>query len=88
MTTEVTTPEAAETAETAETPCLPDRTVDRVAELERRRAAALAPGGPRRRGEFGARERIERLLDPGSFTETGQFVRARTADGTGHAAVR
>ncbi|MFD3497855.1 acyl-CoA carboxylase subunit beta [Streptomyces sp. NPDC058677] len=77
MTTEVTTPEAAETASST------DRTVDRVADLQRRRAAAVAPGGPRRRGEFGARERIERLLDPGSFTETGQFVRARFAEGGG-----
>ncbi|MFE9441991.1 acyl-CoA carboxylase subunit beta [Streptomyces sp. NPDC006602] len=77
MTTEVTTPEAAQAA------CLPDRTVDRVAELERRRAAAVAPGGPRRRGEFGARERIDRLLDAGSFTETGQFVRARSTEGAG-----
>ncbi|GCB43367.1 acetyl-coenzyme A carboxyl transferase alpha chain [Streptomyces sp. NL15-2K] len=68
MTTEVTTPT--------------DRTADRIADLERRRAQAVAPGGPRRRGEFGARERIERLLDAGSFTETGQFVRTRpTGDG-------
>ncbi|KOU54856.1 methylmalonyl-CoA carboxyltransferase [Streptomyces sp. MMG1533] len=51
--------------------------------MERRRSAATAPGGPRRRGEFGARERIERLLDSGSFTETGQFVRARFAEGGG-----
>ncbi|WP_367326048.1 acyl-CoA carboxylase subunit beta [Streptomyces sp. HUAS ZL42] len=50
-----------------------------MADLEVRRAQAVAPGGPRRRGEFGARERIERLLDPGSFTETGLFVRARPA---------
>ncbi|WP_316775974.1 acyl-CoA carboxylase subunit beta [Streptomyces sasae] len=57
-----------------------DRTVERIADLDARRALAVAPGGPRRRGEFGARERIERLLDPGSFTETGLFVRARTAD--------
>ena len=42
----------------------------------------MAPGGPRRRGEFGARERIDLLLDAGSFTETGLFVRARpTGDG-------
>ncbi|KOG42629.1 acyl-CoA carboxylase subunit beta [Streptomyces resistomycificus] len=52
--------------------------------MERRRATAVAPGGPRRRGEFGARERIERLLDAGSFTETGQFVRARRTEGAGH----
>lgn len=61
---------------------LPDRTADRVLALEARRAQALAGNGPRRRGTFGARERIELLLDTGSFTETGLFVRARpTGDG-------
>lgn len=61
---------------------LPDRTVDRITVLESRRSRALAEGGPRRRGEFGARERIDLLLDEGSFTETGMFVRARpTGDG-------
>ncbi|WP_055712047.1 acyl-CoA carboxylase subunit beta [Streptomyces torulosus] len=51
-------------------------------ELAERRAVATAPGGPRRRGEYGARERIDLLLDAGSFTETGLFVRARpTGDG-------
>ncbi|MDN0199865.1 acyl-CoA carboxylase subunit beta [Streptomyces sp. S.PNR 29] len=60
----------------------PDRTADRITDLERRRAQAVAPGRPRRGGDFGARERIERLLDAGSFTETGLFVRARpSADG-------
>ncbi|MGI5452240.1 acyl-CoA carboxylase subunit beta [Streptomyces sp. CA-249302] len=56
---------------------VPDRTAERLAGLEERRVRAVAPGGTRRRGQFGARERIERLLDPGSFTETGLFVRAR-----------
>jgi propionyl-CoA carboxylase beta chain len=74
VTTEATTSEARQTAQS-----VPDRTADRIADLERRRAGAVAPGGPRRRGEFSARERIERLLDPGTFTETGLFVRARFA---------
>ncbi|MEV5437622.1 acyl-CoA carboxylase subunit beta [Streptomyces sp. NPDC052682] len=55
----------------------PGGTAARIAGLARRQEEALAPGGPRRRGEFGARERIERLLDKDSFTETGLFVRAR-----------
>jgi len=81
VTREATTSRAGEPATR-----VPDRTTDhtagRIAELEGRRAQAVASGGSRRRGEFGARERIERLLDAGSFTETGVFVRARpTADG-------
>lgn len=62
----------------------PDRTADRVRELAERRALATAPGGPRRRGEYGARERIDLLLDAGSFTETGLFVRARPAGDGAH----
>jgi propionyl-CoA carboxylase beta chain len=62
----------------------PDRTDDRLRELAERRALATAPGGPRRRGEFGARERIDLLLDAGSFTETGLFVRARPAGDGAH----
>ncbi|MFF3333997.1 acyl-CoA carboxylase subunit beta [Streptomyces sp. NPDC002888] len=73
MTREATTSQARDTA-TPE----PDRTAERIADLERRRSGARAPGGTRRRGEFGARERIERLLDAGSFAETGLFVRARS----------
>ncbi|MFF7388139.1 hypothetical protein ACFZAE_06710 [Streptomyces scabiei] len=60
-----------------------DRTADRIAEWEGRRTLALLPVGARRRGEHGARERIDLLPDAGSFTETGPFVRARpTGDGT------
>ena len=64
-------------------------------ELERRRAKALAMGGPEKlakrkaEGHLNARERIEYLVDPGSFNESGMFatshrpeVRDRTpADG-------
>jgi acetyl-CoA carboxylase carboxyltransferase component len=66
-----------------------------IAEFERRRRKALGMGGPdrleRRRteGNLNARERLDLLLDPGSFTESGLFaasirpeMRARTpADG-------
>ncbi|MER5448595.1 acyl-CoA carboxylase subunit beta [Streptomyces sp. NPDC002764] len=74
MTREATTSRAEDTAAHA-----PDRTAARLAELESRRVRAVAPGGARRRGRLGARERIERLLDTDSFTETGLFVRARRA---------
>src|SRR5262249_12418622 len=52
---------------------------------EKRRAAALG-GGERRieaqhaKGKLTARERIELLLDPGSFEEWGMFVEHRSQD--------
>ena len=55
----------------------PPDTAERVAELERRREAALAMGGPERvarhhaSGRLTARERIDALVDPGSFYELG-----------------
>jgi propionyl-CoA carboxylase beta chain len=54
-----------------------------AAELARRRASALAGGGPerlekqRRGGRLTARERVLFLLDEGSFTELDPFVRHR-----------
>lgn len=68
---------------------------DTMAEFERRRQQTLALGGPeklaRRRAEglLDARQRLDLLLDPGSWTESGMFaagirpeVRERTpADG-------
>lgn len=48
-------------------------------ELRRRREIALEMGGPekiarhRERGHITARERIEKLVDPGSFVETGML---------------
>ncbi|MEV0738132.1 acyl-CoA carboxylase subunit beta [Streptomyces sp. NPDC050549] len=66
----------ATTSLTAATPAA-DRTAGRIADLEERRARAVVTGAPRRHGALGARERIERLLDAGSFAETGVFVRAR-----------
>src|SRR6195256_3439955 len=54
--------------------------------LEEKRAAARAGGGTRRvkaqheRGKLTARERIELLLDPGSFEEWDMFVEHRSQD--------
>src|SRR5580704_8825269 len=56
---------------------------DMIAELEARRALARAGGGEARvaaqhgRGKLTARERIELLLDPGSFEEFDMFVEHR-----------
>ena len=58
----------------------------RLAELERRRAEAAAGGGPERaakqhaKGCLTARERLDLLLDPGSFVEVGPFVTHRSND--------
>ncbi len=55
-------------------------------ELERRREAARMGGGERRiqaqhaRGKLTARERIELLLDPGSFEEVDMFVEHRCTE--------
>ena len=59
---------------------------DILAELEDRRAAARLGGGTRRieaqhaRGKLTARERIELLLDEGSFEEFDMFVAHRCTD--------
>ncbi|MBM3329466.1 MAG: acyl-CoA carboxylase subunit beta [Calditrichaeota bacterium] len=59
---------------------------DKLQELERRRAEALLGGGEPRiaaqhaKGKLTARERIELLLDPGSFQEIDMFVRHRSRD--------
>src|SRR5690348_18392102 len=55
-------------------------------ELEKRRAAARLGGGQRRieaqhaKGKLTARERLDVLLDPGSFEEWDMFVEHRSAD--------
>src|SRR6188472_2761213 len=55
-------------------------------ELERRRAAARVGGGERRieaqhgKGKLTARERLDVLLDPGSFEEFDMFVEHRSTD--------
>ncbi|MDP7540431.1 MAG: carboxyl transferase domain-containing protein, partial [Alphaproteobacteria bacterium] len=57
-----------------------------IRELEERREAARAGGGERRiasqhdKGKLTARERLELLLDPGSFEEFDMFVEHRCAD--------
>jgi propionyl-CoA carboxylase beta chain len=57
-----------------------------LTELERRRANARQGGGPKRagaqhtRGKLTARERIELLLDDGSFEEFDMFVEHRCSD--------
>ncbi len=59
---------------------------DRIEELRRRSAEAEAGGGPERRerehkaGKLTARERIELLLDEGSFEELDKFVAHHCAD--------
>ncbi|MEP7027228.1 MAG: acyl-CoA carboxylase subunit beta [Candidatus Eisenbacteria bacterium] len=58
----------------------------RHAELERRRAESVAGGGAERvaklhaQGRLSARERLQLLLDPGSFQELGVFVTHRSDD--------
>jgi propionyl-CoA carboxylase beta chain len=58
----------------------------RLAELKRRREQSLAGGGPERvakihaQGRLTARERLELLLDPGSFVEIGTYVTHRSSD--------
>jgi propionyl-CoA carboxylase beta chain len=58
----------------------------RLAELRRRREQSLAGGGPERvskihaRGRLTARERLELLLDAGSFAEIGTHVAHRSRE--------
>jgi propionyl-CoA carboxylase beta chain len=59
---------------------------DVIRQLEEKRAAARLGGGQRRieaqhaKGKLSARERLELLLDPGSFEEYDMFVEHRCAD--------
>src|ERR1700686_864860 len=59
---------------------------DRIEELHKRHAAAEAGGGEERRarqlqeGKLSARERIDLLLDEGTFEETDKLVRHRCRD--------
>src|ERR1700674_4497711 len=59
---------------------------DRLEELRRRNAEAEAGGGAERRerqhqeGKLSARERIELLLDEGTFEELDKFVRHHCRD--------
>src|SRR5919198_5237594 len=60
--------------------------MNRLEELRRRHAAAEAGGGQERRerqqqaGRLSARERIDLLLDEGSFEELDKLVRHRCRD--------
>jgi propionyl-CoA carboxylase beta chain len=64
----------------------PSRQQVRLAELAARNAIAEEGGGPERRaretaaGKLSARERIELLLDEGTFEETDKFVTHRASD--------
>ena len=55
---------------------------DLIKELQEKTAEALAMGGPEKlaqrkaEGHLNARERIDYLIDPGSFMESGRFARA------------
>src|SRR6185437_4553769 len=59
---------------------------DILRQLEAKRAAARAGGGAKRiaaqhgKGKLTARERLDVLLDPGSFEEWDMFVEHRSAD--------
>jgi propionyl-CoA carboxylase beta chain len=62
---------------------------DKLDLLERRRAEAELGGGAARlkaqhdKGKLSARERLDVLLDEGSFVELDRFVTARTSDAAG-----
>src|SRR3989440_10472654 len=61
-------------------------TQEKVAELQDLKAAAMLGGGPRRievqhkKGKLTARERLDLLLDPGTFNELDMFVTHRSID--------
>src|SRR5918999_4834172 len=61
----------------------PETYEEKLAQLQELREAAIhsAPEAERKqhdRGKYTARERVEKLLDPGSFQELDTFVRHRT----------
>ena len=65
---------------------LPESVQERIEELRKRRAASQEPGGKdgtrkqHERGKHTARERIDLLMDPGSFSETDPFAKHRSHD--------
>ena len=78
---------AAESASTAEpAPAAPHTTAGKIDDLERRRYEAVHAGSEQavakqhERGKLTARERIELLLDEGSFTEFDELARHRATD--------
>jgi propionyl-CoA carboxylase beta chain len=80
MTSEAPSASAAEPGEDLHT------TAGKIADLQRRRDEAIHAGSQRAverqhaKGKMTARERIERLLDPGSFTELDELARHRATD--------
>jgi propionyl-CoA carboxylase beta chain len=78
-------PQPADTAEDAGQPA-PHTTAGKIADLEKRRHEAVHAGSQRAverqhaRGKMTARERIDGLLDPGSFTEFDELARHRATD--------
>ena len=64
-----------------------DTTAGRIADLKNRYQQAMNPAGSesidrqRAKGKQTARERVQQLLDPGSFVEVDEFVRSRGEDG-------
>src|SRR5487761_1263818 len=68
---------------TPEESAAPHSSQDKVAELRRLKEEAMLGGGVKRietqhkKGKLTARERIDLLLDPGTFNETGMFVTSR-----------
>jgi propionyl-CoA/long-chain acyl-CoA carboxylase carboxyl transferase subunit len=83
---DVPEPAAEPASETAAEAADLHTTAGKVADLERRREQAVHAGSEQAvekqhsRGKLTARERIERLLDPGSFVEFDQFARHRATD--------
>ncbi len=61
-------------------------TQEKIVELRQRQAEAMLGGGPKRieaqhkKGKLTARERLDLLLDPGSFNELDMFVTHRASD--------
>ena len=76
-------------AKTAERVCPVSTNAERYGRLRQMREASLAGGGVERierqhaAGKLTARERLELLLDDGSFVELDAFVTRRSADSTG-----
>ena len=74
-----------------ETPTTRDEWVPLLDQLNQRRAAATAMGGEERvakhrsAGKLDARQRLDRLFDPGTFVELGALVGNIPEDGAPHA---
>ena len=70
----------------AEQAAAPHTTAGKIADLQHRRDEAIHAGSARAverqhaKGKRTARERLERLLDPGSFTEFDELARHRATD--------